>query len=633
MTFNHIIIKNLIQNLKYYAMYLFALMLSITMYFSFVTLKYTKGVDQGGEIVTHGASIGEKFLFIIILVFLMYANHLFIKRRTKSFALFQLIGLSRKDLLRMFILEQTIIFFITTMISIFIGVFGSRLLQLILINILSIPIHAEIVLHLEAVKVTLILIFFAFLLIIFQSYMFIRRRSIVQLMHDSKQSEVQDPHITKREAILGVLGLLMIGTGYYLSTIMFDNEILVTMIMANALFILFLTVLGAYFFFKSSVSLIFKTLKLKKNGNVSITDAIFTASIMYRMKRNAFSLTTIAIISAITISVLSFAALGYAGVQKNINFTTPYEYTYYNEQHAKKFESALQSQGIAYDKYMQRLTTVPVKGKDTQLNKKFTAVSIVRDTEIEGMNVEPGEVKFVNVFEVTNNFAGLEKGMMLSLGKGSHQATLKVTALDSDNYVANVFLQGTPLAVVDTHTYEKLEASKLEGKGHSDATQVGFELKDRKAYQHATTLNKKYNPQNPESRTEVEKEQLKFAGMFLFVSSFLGIAFLVAAGCIIYIKQMDETEDEIGNYQILRKIGYTHQDMCRGLALKVAFNFGLPLIVGLGHAYFAAHAFNVLLDTPSFTPVLIAMAVYSLVYALFAWIAYIHSKRTIKYSL
>ena len=63
-------------------------------------------------------------------------------------------------------------------------------------------------------------------------------------------------------------------------------------------------------------------------------------------------------------------------------------------------------------------------------------------------------------------------------------------------------------------------------------------------------------------------------GILIFVTSFLGLAFLIAAGCIIYIKQMDETEDEINNYRILRRIGFTHTDMTKGLALKILFNFG-----------------------------------------------------------
>ena len=79
------------------------------------------------------------------------------------------------------------------------------------------------------------------------------------------------------------------------------------------------------------------------------------------------------------------------------------------------------------------------------------------------------------------------------------------------------------------------------------------------------------------------------------MTSFLGITFLIAAGCIIYIKQIDETEDELENYTILRKLGFTHQDMSKGLKLKVIFNFGLPLIIALLHAYFAStclYAFN-----------------------------------------
>ena len=40
--------------------------------------------------------------------FLMYANHLFIKRRTKEFALYQLIGLTRGNILRMLNIEQLV---------------------------------------------------------------------------------------------------------------------------------------------------------------------------------------------------------------------------------------------------------------------------------------------------------------------------------------------------------------------------------------------------------------------------------------------------------------------------------------------------------------------------------------------
>lgn len=66
-------------------LYLFSLILSIVLYYSFVTLQYTKSInnENAGTIVQKGAMIGAIFLFIIIIIFLMYTNHLFIKRRTK----------------------------------------------------------------------------------------------------------------------------------------------------------------------------------------------------------------------------------------------------------------------------------------------------------------------------------------------------------------------------------------------------------------------------------------------------------------------------------------------------------------------------------------------------------------------
>ncbi|REB90712.1 ABC transporter permease, partial [Staphylococcus pseudintermedius] len=114
---------------------------------------------------------------------------------------------------------------------------------------------------------------------------------------------------------------------------------------------------------------------------------------------------------------------------------------------------------------------------------------------------------------------------------------------------------------------------------------------------------------------------------------FLGVAFLIAAGCIIYIKQMDENEDEMANYQILRKMGYTHQDMFKGLALKIAFNFGFPLIIGLGHAFFAARAFNTSMNGVDFAPDIFARTDYAVIYLIVAVLAYYHSRRVIKFSI
>ncbi|WP_214518409.1 FtsX-like permease family protein [Staphylococcus pseudintermedius] len=632
MRFSAIVLKNFKQNLRHYGIYLFSLMLSIALYFSFVTLKYTDSIANGenAKLLNSSAGIGEKFLFVIIIIFLMYANRLFIKRRTKSFALFQLIGLSRKDLMRMMMLEQAIIFIGTTVIGLLLGLFGSRLLLLIVKKTAQIPLDIKILFEPAALIVTMILVVISFILIIVQSFIFIKRRSIIQLMYDVQQSEATQANMTKAEMTFGILGIAMIGLGYYLSTIMLKN---IELTLISVFLILFLTVVGAYFFFRSSVSLIFKSLKRSKRGYVNVTDVVFTASIMHRMKKNAFSLTVIGIISAITITLLSFATISKANIENNVNGLAPHEFTYINEGEAQKLEAYLNAKNIPYNKVVQHVIEVPIVHSDKALHKDVNSLPIISDAEVDKMDVNPGEITLVNYFKVSETFIGLDKGVTIDLGRKEKHASLEITETSPYNVLSYRAALGRSVGIIDHKTFEMLKATQIKDKDNPPITQVGFDLKSAKDVVKVESANEQFNQMLPQSRTSLEKEQLAFSGMFLFVSGFLGVAFLIAAGCIIYIKQMDENEDEMANYQILRKMGYTHQDMFKGLALKIAFNFGLPLIIGLGHAFFAARAFNTLMNGVDFAPVIFAMTVYAVIYLIFAVLAYYHSRRVIKFSI
>ncbi|MBC8696506.1 ABC transporter permease [Staphylococcus pseudintermedius] len=632
MRFSAIVLKNFKQNLRHYGIYLFSLMLSIALYFSFVTLKYTDSIANGenAKLLNSSAGIGEKFLFVIIIIFLMYANRLFIKRRTKSFALFQLIGLSRKDLMRMMMLEQAIIFIGTTVIGLLLGLFGSRLLLLIVKKTAQIPLDIKILFEPAALIVTMILVVISFILIMVQSFIFIKRRSIIQLMYDVQQSEATQANMTKAEMTFGILGIAMIGLGYYLSTIMLKN---IELTLISAFLILFLTVVGAYFFFRSSVSLIFKSLKRSKRGYVNVTDVVFTASIMHRMKKNAFSLTVIGIISAITITLLSFATISKANIENNVNGLAPHEFTYINEGEAQKLEAYLNAKNIPYNKVVQHVIEVPIVHSDKALQKDVNSLPIISDAEVDKMDVNPDEITLVNYFKVSETFIGLDKGVTIDLGRKEKHAPLEITETSPYNVLSYRAALGRSVGIIDHKTFEMLKATQIKDKDNPPITQVGFDLKSAKDVVKVESANEQFNQMLPQSRTSLEKEQLAFSGMFLFVSGFLGVAFLIAAGCIIYIKQMDENEDEMANYQILRKMGYTHQDMFKGLALKIAFNFGLPLIIGLGHAFFAARAFNTLMNGVDFAPVIFAMTVYAVIYLIFAVLAYYHSRRVIKFSI
>ncbi|BBD90779.1 ABC transporter permease [Staphylococcus caprae] len=629
MSFNEIIFKNFKQNIAHYAIYLLSLIISVILYFSFVTLKYAHHLhgNQSYPILKEGSQVGSYFLFIIIVVFLLYANFLFMKRRGRELSLLQIIGLTRSNIMRMIMIEQLMTFVMTAIVGIILGIFGSKILLMIVLRLLGINISVSIIFSYHAIIETLVLISVAYLLVIIQSYIFIRKRSISELASDLTKKEVNETKITFSEITLGLLGIIMIVGGYFLSTKLIENidSILQPFI------ILFLTVLGSYFFFRSTVSLVFKTIQHFRNGNISVTDVMFTSSIIYRIKKNAFSLTVMAIVSAITVSVLCFAALSRSTLTNEVLLNSPHDVTLKSQKQANQLAYDLNNRNVEH--YYNYKEVVYAKlYKDHMFTEGIARpsfIAVTSDKYIPNVNIDKGQTDIIIPRGSIKDVVKVDKKGSTYIGSKAHHVKVKLRkAINKVYFMADVDLGGATL-VLNDEDYQSLRA---HAKGKNIVSQYGFDIKHKKDLPELENIVQNIS-KNIETRSEAASEITSLTGVLLFVTSFLGITFLIAAGCIIYIKQIDETEDELENYSILRKLGFTHQDMSKGLKLKVIFNFGLPLIVALLHGYFASLAYMHIMGVTNQLPIFIVMAVYTGIYAVFAVIGYNHSKRTIRHSI
>ena len=90
---------------------------------------------------------------------------------------------------------------------------------------------------------TIVMLVLAFILIMFQNFLFLKR-TILSMMKDSTKSEATKAKITVPELIAGILGIIMIIFGYYISTEMFGKFEVLTMVLVTPFLILFLTVVG-----------------------------------------------------------------------------------------------------------------------------------------------------------------------------------------------------------------------------------------------------------------------------------------------------------------------------------------------------------------------------------------------------
>ena len=80
-----------------------------------------------------------------------------------------------------------------------------------------------------------------------------------------------------------------------------------------------------------------------------MSDVIFTSSLVYRVRKNAFSLTVMAIISSITVTVLCIAAISRSSLTNEVLLASPYDVTTNQTAAANQLSYMLNQRQIEHD--------------------------------------------------------------------------------------------------------------------------------------------------------------------------------------------------------------------------------------------------------------------------------------------
>ncbi|MGB2871703.1 FtsX-like permease family protein, partial [Psychrobacillus psychrotolerans] len=145
MTLNQLVLRSMRKNIKSYYLYVFALVFSVSLYYSFVTLQYNPAIVN--EIGTGRSSAALKaasyLLLFIVTFFVLYANKLFMNRRSKEIGLYQLVGMSKSLVARLIAIENIILWFSAIVIGVLVGLLTSRIFVMILLKIVEKDVFVE----------------------------------------------------------------------------------------------------------------------------------------------------------------------------------------------------------------------------------------------------------------------------------------------------------------------------------------------------------------------------------------------------------------------------------------------------------------------------------------------------------
>ncbi len=650
MNINYLIYRNLKKNIKNYYLYVFALIFSVGLYFAFVTLQYDPATDEAKGSVKGAAALGAAsvLLVAIVAIFLLYANTIFIKRRSKEIGLFQLIGLTKGKIFRILSAENLILYFGSMVIGIFAGFAASRLILMILFKVIGVDAEAALSFSTEALIQTVIVFAVIYVLIMIMNYTFIQRQSILSLFRAVSTTENQIKKMSFLEMLFGLLGIGLILLGYYVSTKLFSgdftsmNELFMAMIL-----ILGSVIIGTYLFYKGSVSFIFNAIRKSKGGYLSVNEVLSLSSIMFRMKSNALLLTIITTVSALAIGLLSLSYISYYSAEKSARQSVPNHFTVANSNDLAAYIQALTDENIEFKQTKRDVIQVnadlsQVIGANLEVvsgpgEQQPMVIPVISDESVEGIDVSPEETLFTGSSDAIQQFMSIQATGDIELTSPNPQIKQQLIGLEKDSYVSYYFASGgLPAAVVDHTVFDRL-AQDLDPKIQKETNvYYGIDLVDPIAIDQANQIFKDLGINESAgnlSQSELIMNQKSNMGLMMFIVGFLGLTFLITSGCILYFKQMDEGEEEKANYTILRKLGFTQGNLLKGIQMKQLFNFGIPLIVGLFHSYFAVKSGWFFFGTELWLPMVMVMLLYTALYSIFGLLSVLFYKRVIKEAL
>nr|WP_172372552.1 FtsX-like permease family protein [Sporosarcina jiandibaonis] len=650
MTLFDLVIRSMRKNIKHYYLYFFALIFSVVLYFVFATLQYDSAVvERAGQSMKFSSAfkVAGGLLIFIAGIFIVYANAIFLKRRSREIGLYQLIGLNKGAVARLLIIENSLLSAGALLIGIGIGILVSRVFLLLLMKLVDYEGFIALSFSTAAILQTVVVFVAIILLTTIQMIYTVYRNTLLSLFNADKKGENPKKPKTFVSAVLALLGIGLIVFGYWLSANMMN-----TMLFFNMIAVLVSTILGTYLIFRVTISWMFYQIRSRKQGHLGLKNSLSIGSLMHRMKGNANSLTIITVLSAMTLAMLAGSYSLYYSTEKESRYSMPHDFMFESDEGlAAQFGEELIENGIDFTS--EKIELLSVWGTfekdvfpewDGPMDGTY-GFSIVSDQQLEKAGFQVEAPKKGKAVMHDMNYAMSMNNMKLpfdvNVTSGESDRQFRITELGSGN-VVNFVSVGFQLVVNDVYFEELKEQLPLESEGNMVLDVYAVNLLDRDQLEAASKIfsQSKYidnaEGENYAYSTDyysMYENGILTNGLLIFIAGFLGLVFLISTGSILYFKQMTEAEQEKQNYATLRQLGFTVKDIMRGIIRKQMFVFGLPLAIGLLHSVFAIKAASFLFMSDITIPTTIAMGLYALIYIVFAFLTVGYYRKTVKAAL
>ena len=617
---NRLALSNLIKNRKLYYPFALATILAIAITYIFTSLTLNPHLDDltGADAIKMVLGMGLGIVALSSGIIVLYANSFVMKNRSRELGLYSMLGLEKRHLFSMILKETVIMSFVTLLLGIGVGTLFDKLIYAFLQRLIGES--TGLVSTFQVMTIPIVLVIFAciFSLLVLINGFRLLRLNPLQLTKDGLKGEKKGRFLV----IQTFLGLGSMGYGYYLA-LSVQNPVIA--IMSFFLAVL-LVILGTYLLFNAGTTVVLQLLKKKKNYYYKPNNMISISNLVFRMKKNAVGLATIAILSSMVLVTLVGAASIYAGKKDYLASATPHDYSVSGNKvdltSTKKLmdDFLIKTGEQANEEVAVSYLLFGIKNQETNKLTVFTK---------NERKVVPKSIVLVFSQETFKQLTGkelnLSSNQIALYTKNKTLKTQKSLSIDGKNYqihrqlgdFINKKIPNIYKIIVSDYSYLvvpdiKIFESSMKGTSIAQATYVGVNIKDpthdaKKNLdlldQIAGEATKQLDSQttgvpvsyfSANSRYDAEGMVNGFVGGTFFIGIFLSIIFMLGTVLVIYYKQISEGYEDRERFVILQKIGLDDLQVKQTIRKQVLTVFFLPLIFAFIHLAFAYHMISLI---------------------------------------
>ena len=615
---NKLAISNLIKNRKLYYPFALAVLLAVTISYLFYSLTFNpKMVEmRGGSSIQFTLQLGLIVVTLASAIIVLYANSFVMKNRSKELGIYGMLGLEKRHLIGMTFKELLIFGLVTVTAGIGIGALFDNLIFALLLKLSKMKVELVATFQWSVVLSILLVFGLIFLVIVFLNAIRIIRMDALQLSREKAKGEKKGRFLVFQT----ILGLLSLGSGYYLA------QSVTNALLAISTFFLavILVILGTYLLFNAGITVFLKMLKKNKKYYYKPNNLISVSNLIFRMKKNAVGLATIAILSTMVLVTMSAATSIYNGSENIKKLLYPHDMSISGQnvevedldqlltQYAKEKNLTISTKDVlSYASFGlssqdgTKLTTF-AKGQNSVMPKTVFLVFDQKDYEKmtgQKLNLTNNEVglfakndglKGQKAFSLNNQNYTIKQEIQQDFLR-DHVANQYVLLISDYNYLVVSNLQDFLDKYQDSAIYTQLYG----GMDVTASPEEQLKLSDDfDAYVNNFSHNIKNEDgmvygANIASESTVEMNAL-FGGV-LFIGIFLSIIFMVGTVLVIYYKQISEGYEDRERFVILQKVGLDQKQIKQTINKQVLTVFFLPLAFAFLHLAFAYHMLSLIL--------------------------------------